>query len=143
MKKTYVLQFDYEEDKPSLLDTFGVTLEQMKAAKQLYKHIAVESGIKTKSASLIAFLDQPDIPGGVLATMLANSFIDSMTWGLGGGIGGLLGPLMTASLMGEGSIDPNDLIGMLGHDCASCAGYDACDLPIKKPRDATPGEENI
>lgn len=134
MKKTYVLQFDYDEEKEKLTDTFGVTKEQV---EDVYKRYAASAG-QTKSASLVDILDSgDDIPGGAIAVILANAMsgqkrrsssmsslammaaIGSMIGheGSGDGIGSILAEM-------EGS----------AHDCASCAGYDLCQLPFKKPK---------
>ena len=61
MKKTYVIQFDYDESEKKMTEVFHVTLEQVEAVKALY--LKLKS--RTKSASLITLLDSgEDIPGG-------------------------------------------------------------------------------
>ena len=129
MKKTYVLQFDYDESGKNLLEVFGVTAEQVMAVKDRYRKDRSDS----RSGSLVALLDSGDeIPGGVLALLLANQLSDIPVAPPRRSLGGLAAIM---AMMGR----DGDLKDMMEHfhDCEHCDGYDECDLPSKKPRGAS------
>jgi hypothetical protein len=79
MKKTYVIQFDYDEDKPDLLETFGVSRKSLESIDKRYKNI-VTGGIASKSAALIKILDTTfdekgeacHVSGGEIMVLLAQ-----------------------------------------------------------------------
>ena len=149
MKKTFMVECEYDEDQSTIPATFGMTREQIDAVYDKAVDIVEKlKGNASPTSILMQLLDENAIPGGVAMTILAShlgmkikkTMVERMMSRSGvGGILGLLGKVVGAN--GESSVLA-DLLGAglaEGHDCASCTGYDECTLPFKTPRDGSAG----
>lgn len=162
MKKTFVLSFEYDEDKPTVHDTFGITESIMDASQEKMREAVAASTSKT--AAMMRFIesygDDPDgVLGGVLMHMLTIAMFRKQEPKMPGGILGaaMMGIAMTGGLeipllesMPKGDIER--MMKMFGptlgkeakheHDCEHCDIYDECPLPFKKPRSSDPEQPN-
>jgi hypothetical protein len=127
MKKTYVLQFDYDETKSDMAGVFGVTDDQVIAIHERFRDIVENRKKKsTKSSTLMEILDTgEEVAGGVLAYMLAAHLGETYEKVRSSSLYRLLASLVSS----EESLE---------HDCEHCEAYDGCPLPFKKSR---PGQE--
>jgi len=88
-------------------------------------------------------IDENAIPGGVAMTILADQISKGILQRMmrktmsrhEGGLLGILGGLLAGAEESGGGLAA---VSSEAHDCDHCDAYDACPLPIKKPRDAPP-----
>jgi hypothetical protein len=138
MKKTYVLEFEYDESLGErIYQVFGVK-DREEALAAVFKDPESLEG-KLFTQILIEQLESGALPAGMLMTLAAEAFqeaveqaqFENMKSTLEGQILSREGPNFLENLK---KIIDDSLSTPHEHNCDACAAYDLCHLSIKKPK---------